>query len=149
MIIDNFLINFLSVWKYTNWPILVLSHLLFFCVDWYNICMFQFITYAVVKVLTNKTTKQIYVKFYDFCWNVATLTNFTNIKIFNNFTDFIFIYVINKLRIVLNSLCLILTTTGSFWNVLIAANTGSWLLLILDTSSWIFGSLRSETMFAK
>ena len=76
--------------------------------------MFQFITYAVVKVLTNKTTKQIYVKFYDFCCNVATLTNFTNIKIFNNFTDFIFIYVINKLRIVLNSLCLILTTTGSF-----------------------------------
>ena len=76
--------------------------------------MFQFITYAAVKVLTNKTTKQIYVKFYDFCCNVAILTSFTNIKIFNNFTDFIFIYVINKLRIVLNSLCLILTTTGSF-----------------------------------
>ena len=33
-------------------------------------------------------------KFYGSCWNVTTLTNFTNIQIFNNFADFIFICVI-------------------------------------------------------
>ena len=30
-----------------------------------------------------------------------------------------------------------------------AADTGSWLLLISDVSSWIFETLTSETMFPK
>ena len=59
--------------------------------------MFQFIwkfTYTdlVLKALTNKATEKIYIKFYDFCRNLTTLTSFANIQVFN-FADFIFICV--------------------------------------------------------
>ena len=62
-------------------------------------------------------------------------------------TSFSFVFL--KLKAQLSSLCLILITLGWYWNVLIAAKTGSWLLLILDALSWIFGICRSETIFAK
>ena len=66
---------------------LVLLHLSYF-IDWFNICMFQLISkftnsYSIVKVLANKTTKQVCIKFYDFCWNATILISFTNIQGFH------------------------------------------------------------------
>ena len=45
---------------------------------------------VIVEVLTNETSKYIYIKFYFVCWNVTTLTSFKDVQVFNNFVDFIF-----------------------------------------------------------
>ena len=75
--------------------------------------MFQFIrelsnANKVVEVLSNKTTKQIYITFYDFCRSVTTLISFTNVQVFNRFANFIFICSL-KIKIELSHLCLIPT----------------------------------------
>ena len=124
--------KFLKCLEYTYWPIVSFITFILF-VDCYNICMFQFIwkftyTYAIVEVLTNILIFMTFVGMSQ-PWQVVGIFSFLNW--------------------LLNSLCLILTTLGWFWNVLIAANTRSLLLLISDASSWIFGICRSEIIFAK
>ena len=86
-----------------------------------------------------------FIIFYGRLPPCQVLRTFRFLIIFRTSISFVFL----KLKVELNCLCLILAALGWFWNVLITANTESWLLLILDASSWSFGIFRSETVMSK
>ena len=82
LIINNFLVNIWNVYKHTNWLIVSFSTVILF--------LWTVITSACLTSLENSPTLK--------CWQIKLLNksvlSFTNIQVFNNFADFIFISVI-------------------------------------------------------
>ena len=136
LIINNFLMNFWNIWKYTYWPIVYfIIFIIFLWTGTTSPCFSSFENLPVlIQELKFWQMKLLTKSILNFMIFVGMLLPWQVLRTFRFLiilqTSFSFVFL--ELKVELNSVCLILTNAWVIWNVLIAANTGSWLLLILD-----------------